>query len=103
MLTAKINNDPKSDRAGELITTGQIEVGDIYPGLCCAGYNWEVVLIFPNDTPAYHSIWGTCQNPACTGKDGVGTEHYQGVSNWLQEDFEERLAKLAPLAQERIE
>lgn len=74
----------------------QIEVGDIYPGLCCAGYNWEVSLIFPGSIPAYNSIWGTCSNPACTGKDGTGTEHYQGVSNWLQEDFEERLASAEP-------
>lgn len=83
----------------------EIKVGDIYQGLspggtvkdlCCAGYNWEVVLIFPNDNPGYNSIWGTCQRPACTGRDGRGTDPYQGVSSWLQEDIEEKLAEAQP-------
>jgi len=71
--------------------TDEVQVGNNYPGLCCAGYNWEVAIIFFNDNPAYNSIWGTCSNLACTGRDGNGTDHYQGVSSWLQEDFEERL------------
>lgn len=64
-----------------------VETGNIYPGLCCTGYDFEVALIFPD------SIWGTCRNPACTGRDGRGTDHFQGVSNWSQEDFEELVSE----------
>lgn len=85
MLTAEIKND-------ELTWRGVVEGGDIYPGYCCPGYDWEVVLTFPDDNPNYISVWGRCQNPDCPDYDGTEDDPYRGVSNIMLEDFAENLA-----------
>jgi hypothetical protein len=79
-----------------IITTGDVEQGDIYPSFCCTGHNWEVRLLFPDEAqPEYTSIWGWCNNLDCPDYQasmGPG-DPYRGVSSICREDFEEWLAK----------
>ncbi len=76
----------------EIATDGKVMVNDLYQNHCCTDFDWEVVLIFhDHNNSGYNSIWGTCDNPDChVEKDN---EQYHGVSNILQEDFEECLAQ----------
>lgn len=86
MLTATKNDN-------EVIWQGQVEIGDLYPSYCCPGFDWEVLIIFPDKNPNYISIWGGCHNPNCPDWDGTPDDHYRGVSSILQEDLAERLAE----------
>lgn len=51
MITATMHNNV-------LTTHGEVLPGDIYPGVCCAGYSWRVTTIRSN-------AWGICDNPDC--------------------------------------
>ncbi|MFA5166615.1 MAG: hypothetical protein WC449_05020 [Candidatus Paceibacterota bacterium] len=81
---------------GEITTTGEVKVDDIYTGLCCAGYDWEIVMVFEDTKDKrYTSIWGVCRNPNCPIiEDGFTKEedYYHGVSHIDLEDMEEMLA-----------
>ena len=69
-------------------------IDDVYQSLCCAGFGWEVLSIIPDDNPKYNSIWGRCANPDCPKKCGCNPPtkcHWDGVSNFCQEDMNEML------------
>lgn len=89
MLEAHLEED------GKITTIGEVEIGDIYNGLCCVGYDLEVVLIFEDTDKRYNTIWGVCRNPDCPiVADGYTKEddYYHGVSHICFEDMEEMLA-----------
>ena len=70
----------------EMVITGEVVAGDIYPDLCCAGHNWTVVLILA-------SAWGQCSNPDCTAGVEPGSDdgYYRGVSHYCVEFIAEKL------------
>jgi len=93
MLSASIVND-------EIKTTGAVEVGDVYLGVCCAGWGWEVRITL-NDGGA-GSVWGQCDNPACSEPKACCTPRcavcvYSGVTALLVEELAERLATAAEM------
>lgn len=103
MLSAIIVND-------EIETTGEVEPGDVYPGVCCAGWGWTALHVFPDPRPEYNSVWGQCDNPACPDpvcvehdhSTGTGPEHCaacadRGISSMMQEDLAEKLATAAEI------
>ena len=99
MLTAKLIN-------GEIVTSGSVKFMDNYPGFCCAVFNWEVYLLYPDDNPDYISIWGQCDNPKCTEFQEPLPDPFFGVSNSLQCDFAAWLVdgrSLMPFPQTLIE
>lgn len=74
------------DNENEIVTTGQVEAGDIYPDFCCSGFDWEINSIL-------YSIYGTCHNPDCPIYDKeIDSDPYRGVTAISPEDFEEKLA-----------
>lgn len=85
MLAAQIIND-------ELIYVGQPEVGEKYPGYCCAGFDFEIAIAWPK-TAAWDSVsgYGCCLNPNCPNWDGTPDDMYRGVKSWQIEDFAERI------------
>jgi hypothetical protein len=87
MLTAHFDGD-------ELVTEGAVEVGDVYPGYCCAGHDWEVVLAFGE----LSSVWGVCDNPECPVvwdefADRPEDDMYRGVTSVCLEDLASKLAE----------
>jgi hypothetical protein len=77
MIAYRIENE-------KLFIDSEMKEGEKISGLCCTSFNWEVLLTFPDNNPAYISVWGTCDNPNCPIE--VGT-HYHTISNRLQEDI----------------
>lgn len=56
MITAKlIKHD---DGQEEIEVTGEVHVGDVYPNVCCPGFDWVVSEIIID-------AWGNCTNPDC--------------------------------------
>lgn len=47
-----------SEADNELVITGEVKQDDIYSGICCPGFDWEVVVVISD-------IWGVCFNPDC--------------------------------------
>ena len=93
MLKARFDGD-------DLVTEGAVEVGDVYPGFCCAGHDWEAALVFADSSGEDASVWGACHNPECPVVDAEFTDHpeddmYRGVSNYCLEDLAEKLADAA--------
>ncbi len=100
MLKARIDGD-------ELVTQGELVVGDMYFGFCCEGHAWEVVMIPVStnfgmvqlsDETKWQSVWGVCHNPECPVVDESFNERpeedpYRGVTNHCFEDFVEQLAE----------
>ena len=78
MITAYIDGND------ELITSGTIEPGDIFPGACCPGHNWEVAAILVD-------ILGFCHNPDCRQKCDCdeGPCYLDGVSIMDADDLAE--------------
>jgi hypothetical protein len=79
-----------------IVTEGAVVEGDRYSGFCCHGFDWEVRVIFRDDThPRYSSIWGICANLDCKNYQqalfGVD-DPWRGTKNVCLEDFEEWLA-----------
>lgn len=58
MINVTINEDET------LGIEGVIEVGEKINGLCCDGFDCEVVLIFPDPDPIYVSVWYICESPS---------------------------------------
>jgi len=84
MIIATIENN-------ELIVNGEPIVDEVYPGWCCAGFDYTIVLIYPE----LDSMYGNCANPACAqGVDGEA-DQYRGTSHWGIENFALELAERA--------
>lgn len=77
MLSAKIVNAGLPTEDVEI--AGTLEQGEKIPGYCCAQWDWEVRLVFPDPTPAYTSYWGCCYNPDCPVD--ADDSQYRGVQN----------------------
>ena len=72
----------------------EVKEGDNFPDKCCAGFDWEVRLIFPDEKhPGYTEFWGRCHNPDCPDyQDNIGPDDpYRGISTICLEDLEEWL------------
>jgi hypothetical protein len=84
----------------EIIYTGIVSEGDVYPDLCCVGWGWEVAVIFLASYRGNQSIWGVCENPDCPEYQAdIGPDDaYRGVSSILQDDLAEWLAGQQPHA-----
>lgn len=57
--------------------------GDIFPGFCCPGFDWEVVLVLC-------SVWGRCHNPECDKNSCCPDDPdcpFVGVSHFDEEDL----------------
>ena len=92
MLSATFNGD-------EILSTGEVAVGDVYPGFCCDGHGWEVSVTFTQLDDVI--IWGVCLNPECPKFQpelGPVDDPYHGVSNTLQCDLAEWLAETSEAA-----
>lgn len=90
----------------EIVTTGEIEVGDQYHDFCCIGHSWEVCIIFNDPTnPNWNSIWGVCKNMDCLifQADIGADDPYRGVKHVSREDFLEWLAGVAEEAKYPME
>ena len=85
MITATIENN-------ELITTGLPIVDENYPGFCCAGFDYIIVIVNP-EYPL-ESVWGCCQNPDCPAGVDDGNDLYRGASMNLIENFAVKLAEM---------
>lgn len=72
MISARAEGD-------ELVIDGEAQVGDVYPGICCTGHGWEVILVFPSG-----SVWGGCANPHCPQE---ADSHYHRISSHDIEDI----------------
>lgn len=90
MLTARIDGD-------NLITEGQVNEGEHYPGLCCGGFGTEVIWISEfSDDPTDITIYAACDNPACRHRhpgDAIA------IYGWQFDDFAERLAGMSEMAE----
>ena len=74
-----------------LVITGEMVAGDKVPNRCCQGFDWEVMAVFPADTPEDISVWGKCHNPDCPDWQRVPTDMYRGVSHVSAGDLAEWL------------
>ncbi len=73
----------------ELVINGVIKEGDIYHNICCNGFDFEVIIVFPDeDRDGDTVVYGICHNKDCkVDYGGI----YHGVSNFLQDDLIDRL------------
>ena len=76
-----------------LVITGEMTVGDKVPNRCCQGFDWEVMAVFPADTPEDVSVWGLCYNPDCPDyQQDIGpADTYRGVTHVSVGDLAEWL------------
>ena len=87
MLTAHFNGN-------EIETAGTVALDDVYPGVCCEGHGWRVLLVMGD--PDDPDVWGHCDNPDCPGDccpDDPACP-YRGIRVFSLEDLAERLAEL---------
>jgi len=86
MLKAKLNAD------NEIETSGAVLIGDVYPDICCKGYDWEVLLVMPYMDDA--SVWGHCKNKDCPENNEEPFDPYHGISDvCLRDDLEVLIAE----------
>lgn len=86
MISAKINTN------NEIEIDGTFAAGDSFPGLCCQGHDWQVVLVFDESLDrANDSVWGACHNQSCPVSSGPNEDQYRGVKNTCGIDLAEWL------------
>lgn len=67
------------------------KINDRYPDFCCAGFDYEIFLILPNqpyEPVEYTTIYGICHNPDCPNfTEGDPDDPWRGVGNCDLNDF----------------
>lgn len=66
------------------------KVDDNYPGFCCAGFDYLICLIFPDENIGRTEIYGVCRNPDCPNFTGPD-DPWRGVNSCDLDDFEATL------------
>ena len=84
MLQVRIENNTQPQPPVEV----GVQVGDVYPGYCCTGFDYVISTVWPAlcmaDTV---SGVGACLNPDCTDWDGTPDDIHRGVSYWEIRDL----------------
>lgn len=65
------------------------EEGSNYPGFCCAGFDYLIIYILPDENIGRTTIYGICYNPDCPNfTEGYPEDPWRGVDNCDLDDFE---------------